>query len=556
MNTLALGNALYLGLNRPMVGPQEAVIWGSSVNGSLSLIHKAFIGFTKRAEKSTADILYSTFVDSAPLFDLLATKNNQVMYGRRGTGKTHALKYLAQHLEGAHKIPVYIDLRSIGSDGALYHDISKPEAERSIRLILDVLGVIADELYALAVARISDAPHPDQITKRLDDLHEAISDVRIVGAHTFAKTSEQHAGRNQHSAIGATLAADGSAFAMATGAQTATSFRHAMGLQINGQQRLHIEFGRVQGALRSLLDVLGSPEIRVLIDEWSEIPISLQPYLADLLRRSLFPIDSFIVKIAAIEHRSRFSMPKEGGEYVGLELGADVSADLNLDDFLVFDNDQTKAVEFFKNLLFKHYKASEAEESIVSTPDELIRTVFTQSPVFDEFVRAVEGVPRDALNLAAKAATKAYAKPIAMQDVRSAARDWYQNDKAAAVRASEVLDHVLGHIVNTVIGERRARAFLFPSNARNEWIDRLFDARVIHLLKKNVSSQDEPGMRYDVFKIDYGCYVDLINTQRGTQGLFQTDDDGYVDVPPDDYRSIRRAILRPEELERFAASSG
>jgi hypothetical protein len=84
----------------------------------------------------------------------------------------------------------------------------------------------------------------------------------------------------------------------------------------------------------------------------------------------------------------------------------------------------------------------------------------------------------------------------------------------------------------------------------------LFDARVIHLLKKNVSSQDEPGMRYDVFKIDYGCYVDLINTQRGTQGLFQTDDDGYVDVPPDDYRSIRRAILRPEELERFAASSG
>lgn len=148
----------------------------------------------------------------------------------------------------------------------------------------------------------------------------------------------------------------------------------------------------MQGCLRSLLGVLEQPEIWVLVDEWSEIPLELQPYLADLLRRSLLPIDNFVVKIAAIEHRSRFSMSPTSGEYIGLELGADVSADLNLDDFLVFDNDQRKAVEFFKNLLFRHYEAS-AKDSTISTPDDLIRIVFTQASVFDEFVRAVEGVP-------------------------------------------------------------------------------------------------------------------------------------------------------------------
>ena len=134
-----------------------------------------------------------------------------------------------------------------------------------------------------------------------------------------------------------------------------------------------------------------------------------------------------------------------------------------------------------------------------------------------------------------------------MDDVRRGARDWYQQDKATVVRGSTALEKILGHLIDVVIGQRRARAFLFPSNTRNEAIERLFDARVLHLLKKNISSHDEPGQRYDVFKIDYGCYVDLINTAKSPEGLFEADEK-FVEVPADDYRSIRRAILRPEDI--------
>jgi hypothetical protein len=226
---------------------------------------------------------------------------------------------------------------------------------------------------------------------------------------------------------------------------------------------------------------------------------------------------------------------------------------------LVFENDQKKAVDFFKTLLFRHYKASTVNTVILSA-DILVKTAFTRSPVFDEFVRAVEGVPRDALYLAAKAATKSYGKPIAIEDVRIASRDWYQQDKADAIRSNQDMDSVLTYIVAKVIGERRARAFMFASNERHVVIERLFDARILHILKKNVSSRDEPGKRYDVFKIDYGCYVDLINTQKAPQGLFQADlfeadlfradEAGFVDVPTDDYRSIRRAILRLGDLPK------
>lgn len=62
----------------------------------LTSIHKAFISFDKRAERASNEILEATFVDSAPLFELLSTTNNQVIYGRRGTGKTHALSISCQ----------------------------------------------------------------------------------------------------------------------------------------------------------------------------------------------------------------------------------------------------------------------------------------------------------------------------------------------------------------------------------------------------------------------------------------------------------------------------
>ena len=139
---------------------------------------------------------------------------------------------------------------------------------------------------------------------------------------------------------------------------------------------------------------------------------------------------------------------------------------------------------------------------------------FTQAHVFEEFVRAVEGVPRDALNLIGKAVTKSFGTKIAMNHVRAAARDWYQQDKANSIRGNTTLSDLLQHIIEEVIGNRRARAFLFSSSVRDERIEQLFDSRLLHILRKNVSSRDQPGVRYDVYKIDYGCYVELMNTLR------------------------------------------
>lgn len=518
---------------------------------ALMAIHRTLIGFNKRAERSSDAMLVATFVDSAPLFDLLSTPNNQAIYGRRGTGKTHALKFLAEKVESRGEHPIYLDLRSVGSNGSIYSDASRPLTERASTLLLDVFGGLYDELFRLALDRIEGHPNPELVTRRLDALQGALSTVEIRGPTavevTNASSDKSTSGWTATLAIAPELSPSIKGELGAETQQARTSK-----VTQTGSEVVQLTFGNIAGALGDLLNVLATKRIWLLIDEWSEIPVEIQPYLADLIHRTLLPINEITIKIAAIEHRSNFAILKDRGEYIGLELGSDLSADLNLDDFLVFDNSREKSTHFLKALLFKHYDSS-GEGPKFANADQFVNTMFTQYPAFEEFARAVEGVPRDALNLAAKIATKAFGQRVAMQHVRAAARDWYNQDKAAAIRSSPVLNDLLTHIVEQVIGTRRARAFLFPSNLRYAGIEKLFDSRLLHILKKNVSSRDRPGARFDVYKIDYGCYVDLINTTKAPQGLFQTEEsEEFTEVPGDDYRSIRRAILLPDDLRAFA----
>ena len=80
-------------------------------------INTAILKLKKRAEKYSMDQLVDTFVDIGSLFTLLLNTDHQILYGRRGTGKTHVLTYLCSKIKKNNDCPIYIDLRLIGSTG-------------------------------------------------------------------------------------------------------------------------------------------------------------------------------------------------------------------------------------------------------------------------------------------------------------------------------------------------------------------------------------------------------------------------------------------------------
>ena len=224
----------------------------------------------------------------------------------------------------------------------------------------------------------------------------------------------------------------------------------------------------------------------------------LQPYLADLIRRAVFPIPGITVKIAAIEQRSHF---KVGGhaDYTGIEIGADASADVDLDDYMVFDNNAERAVQFFQELIFRHYKSEAGPKPEFNSSDGLIQAAFTQRNAFEDFVQSAEGVPRDAFNVLSIAAQRSMNDKISIPTIRVAARTWFQRDKEGAIRSNPEAQDLLHWVIDEVIAHRRARAFLLKSNTRHGLIDALFDARLLHVIKRSISGQEEAGARYDAY---------------------------------------------------------
>jgi hypothetical protein len=206
----------------------------------------------RRAEKSLRR-LARTFVDAEPLFIQLSSRNHQVFYGRRGTGKTHALKFLAESIGAKQEKPIYVNLRSVGFNGSIYSDGKRSLAERASRLIIDDLEAIEQEVMQLAVELIDGAPDPAQITIRLDDLSEAIRAVEVRGPIEEEQTVTGNSENNAlvSGKLGPKTAEVSAALGEKVSCTTATRTKRS------GDATISIDFGTLQTALSGLVDVLG-----------------------------------------------------------------------------------------------------------------------------------------------------------------------------------------------------------------------------------------------------------------------------------------------------------
>ena len=518
----------------------------------------AFLRLGKRAENSPPAELVSTFVDVGDLFTLLSSRDHQILYGRRGTGKTHALQYLGQTVLNRGEVAVYIDLRRIGSTGS-WNDPRLPVTERATRLLADMLTALHEQILTSVFEVDKTQVLDPDVLQLLDDLADQLTQVRVVGGPIERQSSVKEAYRSaDKEQIHAGITPTGVAAGLRATSEDTAATQNETTTKESGTIAHTVHFGDVSRLLEQIGKKLPSSRLWVLLDEWSVVPLDIQPLLAEFIRRSMLAVPGLTVKIGAIEHRSRFSIRRSGGQYVGIEVGADMGADLDLDDFMVFNNDAERAKQFFRELLFKHVQVLlEADDQDgFGESDELVRAAFTQRNAFDEFVRAAEGVPRDAFYIVSLAAQKAGGALISVPIVRRASRAWYQRDKLSAVSVDLGAERLLHWIIDEVIGTRHARAFLLEQGEKggHPLISTLYDARVLHVVKRGIAARDRPGVRFNVYGLDYGCYVDLISTAAAPEGLFEAEGEdgqiGFKEVPADDYRSIRGAVLDVGEFER------
>jgi hypothetical protein len=502
-------------------------------------LNQALLRIPRRAEHADRHTVSGTYVEAGSLAALLNSSDHQILYGRRGTGKTHALLHLADLVGGTGDIALYVDMRAIGSAGGIHADAAFPAAERGTRLLIDTLEEMHDGLLSVALDR--DGADSTELLRGLDALAEAATTIKVVGE----VERETTVGGTAESTSTARLSVSAQ-----PGVQAAATSRRSVSAQSRrvetGVERHHVLFGPLSRAVRNIVRALGGARLWLLLDEWSSVPRDLQPFLADLLRRAVLPVGGITVKIAAIERRSRFASPAGTGEYVGIEVGSDAASSVDLDAFLAFDNKETAAKEFFARLFHNH--TSLYLRTMVKDPPpdaaHFVAECFRRN-AFTELVRAAEGVPRDAINIAALAAQHAHDKPIAVVDVRRAARDWYLRDKQTAIAGNQPARTALRALVDEVIGHRRARTFIVDQLARERVgvLEDLHDARLLHLLRRGIADPHHPGALYDGFAIDYGCYVSLMLDDAKFQIRGRADwINAPSGVPPEGFRFARSAV--------------
>jgi hypothetical protein len=520
-------------------------------------LSRAVARIIQRSERQDTQKLITTYVEIG-LRPQLENTNHQIFYGRRGTGKTHLTKILETELKNNPKNTItYIDCRTLGST-TQFSDQEKPINQRCLALFRDILI----NVYHSLLEHIVDIPseYANKALEKVDGLVNLVTEpILSLQPETLKTQKESTTKRNMSLETGLNIASVSLNPKASVGSEKGTKDFEETQYSISSEDK--IVFPDLYKTLNDTLN-LADTHLYILIDEWSSLPLDIQPYLAEFLKRGVLTVNSCTLKISALEYRCRFNLREPNG-IIGFELGADISTAIDLDDYFVFDRNPNQIVSIYSDILFKHLSSELPRDYLkhthmVSTGDDLIAQMFTERKTFEELSRAAEGVIRDLINIFTKAffdANKRGRVNIDKKSITESARQWFEQDKSQN-HLDDQLQEILQKIVTEVIGDKKARSFLLPRDLeRHPVIQSLFDARVLHHLQRGYADKDNPGVRYNIYTIDYGTYVDLIGTSKQPQlGLFDMAQDSSADsladlvVPFDDKRSIRRIILNESIL--------
>lgn len=479
--------------------PQEAAL-RTQASAVLSVIERR----AERAEEEGNLANLVALSELSPIYD----PTTMVIFGRRGAGKTHTLLHLLKRLREDGDVGVYIDMRKISSNAGMYEDLEVPFGTRCTNILVDVISEVHNELYASAVlgrdALLTE--RLDDIGPALDAMGAAVTEIRVTGETAVSRTAGAASRHSRSSSATVDLSKRPTARGQR---ESLTSTESTAGVEVTERGRAHvyIHLGTLDKAIGQILEAMGGARLWILIDEWSGgVPYELQPILADMIRRIFASFGRVAVKIGAVEHQSRFLL-QEGRGYVGLELGADTAETLSLDAAQVIGASHNRAVAFIRAMLNEHFRAA-APSGLVEMVPHPIALCF-QSQAFDYLVLASEGNPRDAINLCSKAARTAKELTIRLEHVISASDDYFWNTKYKNIEGHQELEDLFEDLMDNSLSRGRRTILFERSDPRRRAMDKLYDRRLVHLIRSGVRVSDSPRL-YDLYAIDFGCYAERI----------------------------------------------
>lgn len=493
---------------------------------------------------------YLEYYAGLETLDKVISIKDQIIYGRRGTGKTHLLKALQEKLlaDDQKYLSVYIDLRTfkptLESNNDLYYALIIFQ-----EIVVEVLKCVYVNLdylyqeYTVEQQKIIIDPQRRKILALLEKFN------RSFDGKSFTKMGETGFRVNEVKKLATNLK-------IAKIPELFGSKEVNKEIESEDEKIKYISFSDMSDAISELLEAVDIDRIFCLLDEWSEIPETSQYILAEFLKRTFVP-KKVTLKIAAIPNRTQLISENR----IGLEDGGDIFG-FPLDNRYIYELYPEITKAFFNELLYKQLYLMDPQlyeifyDNKEKRPVHNFINIFLANQALREILIASAGIPRDFLNIFISAYniffTKTNNRHLVVADIRNATVEWYGVDKKKTVDANSNAKLLLDKIINDILITKKRCHFLIPEKYEKvKELNDLIDLRVIHLRKRGISHKGNKGVVYNVYYLDYACYTstNLYHNKINTTLLNEIE-------TIDDFREIRRVSLEDKFFEDFNMNIG
>jgi len=426
------------------------------------------------------------FVDVGSNLERIGAPQHQVVFGRRGSGKSCLLVHYLNTAESTDVFPVYI----LADE---YKRLTYPDI--LIRLLIEILESLPVRRRWLKVILRKEIPthtHAASLRRLLDMADES----EIVEDRKQTSSSEAHA------AIGSQgLGSVGAGFSEGAMQARQSRFREK---KIEMLER-HLRDYKI--AIAETIDQWPSKRACILLDDFYLMPRLCHPDIIDYLHRLLRDTEVYL-KVATIRHRT--TLLRNHPHTIGVELAQDVE-EIDLDRTL----EDLGATQDYLGQMLNSIGQKAGIENVVSE--------FFNPDAQQELTLTSGGVPRDFFNIFVNAIESALdeGKPRWLTPrhiYKGAGRLAYQtklkNLRDDAGEDGEGLDRLLVDLLHFCLKEKRKTAFLISQDEaqayprEHDLIQQLMDFKLIHVVEPDTSAASGRPGRYEAYTLDFSLFME------------------------------------------------
>ncbi len=452
------------------------------------------------------------YVPISDHLERLKAKQHQIIFGRRGSGKSCLLvHYHRSEKKSEGVLSLYIEADEIKT---------LPYPDLLIRLLLSIGEQFRSASHG-AIARLFRL-ESGRLRRELRALRALLDEAEV------AEVSREVGGKSS-SSTGLRVGAGGAVLDAGHSAEEATHKTTAFTERKIENLERHLQ--DYKAALVNALRKSRFRHVAIIIDDFYLIESRRQPDVIDYLHRLLRGTE-FYLKVGTVRHRTSL-VRHDGSQTIGVELAQDVE-EISLDKTFEDLDETRRYLARMLDLMAAKVGLQNLTQSDIISEDGLLALTLASG-----------GVPRDFLTIFVEAVGAArdrgWPRITPTSVYRGAGRVSYRT-KLTSLRSdagteATGLERVFTDLTTYCLREKRKTAFLVSQDDAgtykdvHELIQQLMDFKLIHVIEPDTSAASGRSGRYEAYTLDWSLFMEprlrniehvefwLTDEQRRRRGL-------------------------------------